>query len=127
MFHLTCSDCHPKGFSVPVGRMMSPTTSPNNGERTRNKLNKALSNLPAPAGCTCAVLLVLLCSTSLKSQTLIPGQPPSAASEGNSTASTTIRVPEQNFTASPFLGSIPAGQKTTAVLPLSMEEALSRA
>jgi outer membrane protein TolC len=82
--------------------------------------------LSAPAGCACAVLLVLLCSGSLKSQTLIPGQPPSAASE-NSTSSTTIRVPGQNSTASPFLGSIPSGEKTAATLPLSMEEALNRA
>jgi len=90
-------------------------------------LNRPLSNLAAPAGCACAVVLVLLIPTSLKPQTLIPGQPPPAASEANSTSSTTIRVPGQTSTTSPFLGSIPSGEKTAAILPLSMEEALNRA
>jgi outer membrane protein TolC len=90
-------------------------------------LNQPLWNLPAPAGCAYAVLLLLLFATSLKSQTIIPGQPPPPASESNSTGSTTIRVPAQNSSANPFLGSIPSGEKTAAILPLSMEEALKRA
>jgi outer membrane protein TolC len=88
-------------------------------------LNKLLWNLPLPSGCASIVLLLLLVPTGLKSQTLSPGQPPTA--EANSNASTTIRVPGQNSTASPFLGSIPSGQKTAEVLLLSMEEALNRA
>src|SRR5207237_8713947 len=62
---------------------------------------------------------------SLKPQPGIPGHPPPTASEGSS--STTIRVPGQTSTASPFLGSSPSGEKTAAILPLSMEEALNRA
>ncbi|HTE88186.1 MAG TPA: hypothetical protein VK639_04465, partial [Terriglobales bacterium] len=90
-------------------------------------MNKPLWSLPARAVCACLAGFVLLFSISLKSQTLIPGQPPPAAPEANSTSSTTIRVPGQNSTSSPFLGSIPAGEKTSEILPLSMEEALNRA
>ena len=107
---------------------MKSRTAPQNNEKERgSKLNKPLWTLPAPAVCACLAVLILLYPATLKSQTLVPGQPPPAASEGNSTSSTTIRVPGQNSTTSPFLGSIPSGQKTAAILPLSMEEALNRA
>jgi outer membrane protein TolC len=90
-----------------------------------SKLSKLPWNLLKPAIACLATLAVLLSfNDNLRAQTFSPAGS-TAAPAGSSSQSTTIQVP-QLPSSDPFLGSVPSGKKTDAVLPLSMEDALNR-